>query len=189
MERAGFSLFELLFVLIIVGILGGVVVANMSGMKGDAEKTVEQAGIETVRQALLLIQTKALKRSTLEITVIDALGEPHSLTMKKFDQNATLNTFTPKGFPRALSVLEWEGVNVELAYDSREDMTFGSTALALALDPPNRERWQTAEGRPVGRERMTRITGVANKKDYNEGESAYWQYDPTRGTITFSKER
>ncbi|MDR0747125.1 MAG: prepilin-type N-terminal cleavage/methylation domain-containing protein [Helicobacteraceae bacterium] len=187
--RAGFSLFELLFALIIVAILGGVVVANLLSVKGDAERVAEQSGIEKVREALLFIRSKAIKRENLELTIIDALGEPHRLTMRKADQNATLNMLSAQKFPRALSVLAWEGMDVELAYDSIEDMIFGSTALALVIDPPDRDKWQTFEGESVDNERITRIVGIASKKDYNEKENVHWRYDPTRGTIKFSKER
>ncbi len=55
-SRRGFTLFEMLLVLTIIGLLMGLVIYSLSGVTGDAQRQKAQADILTLREGLTAYQ-------------------------------------------------------------------------------------------------------------------------------------
>ncbi|HYN55912.1 MAG TPA: prepilin-type N-terminal cleavage/methylation domain-containing protein [Motilibacterales bacterium] len=57
-EETGFSLIELLIVIVVLGVLGGIVVFGVGAFKGDSEAAACAANLKTVQVAATAYQAK-----------------------------------------------------------------------------------------------------------------------------------
>lgn len=74
----GFSLIEMLIVIVIVGILGTVVVVAMTGLRGDAEDSACPAGLRNLNTA---VESYFAQYETTSIVAADASPDGYERTL------------------------------------------------------------------------------------------------------------
>jgi prepilin-type N-terminal cleavage/methylation domain-containing protein len=210
MRRLAFTMIELVFVIVILGVLAVVALPRFIGVQDDAQIAVEKSGIGAVRSALQAVRAKAIAkaRRDFNISVIDKNGLFYSVnypanTLVAANQESE-GDFSVSNYPNALSVGAWSvgGASVDSAtpvtaqfasYDGDEKK--GSTALAIALEPNGRDDFSTFGTPPhsgytpsaVSGGTISYITGRATKLVIDPNADPcfgkFWVYNSVSGSI------
>ncbi|MEQ8819162.1 MAG: type II secretion system major pseudopilin GspG [Sumerlaeia bacterium] len=100
MSRRGFTLMEIMLVVIIIGILAAVVVTNFSGMSTDARLARAQADLGQLRTQLSLFEQRYGRYPTLEDGGLMALLErPSSIPEDEWRRFGETEPIDPWGNP------------------------------------------------------------------------------------------
>lgn len=184
MKRAAFTMIELIFVIVILGILAAVAIPKLAGVQDDALVSSEKTGIASARSGTAAIRGRALSRPGVDInvTVTSISGNQGYVTFISGATDAT--GISSSKFPNALSV-STAGISsntqATLTYTVGEGTGF---ALATVLEPEGRESWATlaASGNTtiVGPASLTVLDSSA---EYTKSGS--WRYDPSTGIYTY----
>jgi len=167
---------ELIFVIVILGILAAVAVPKLADVQDDAQAANEQAGVGAIRVSLQSIHGKLILGSgTYAAPVVKADGTTMSPNVNLTSTNCVNN------YPLGLSVTSASAVaSAEVSQDA--DYT-----LALVLEPGSRNSWKTSAR---GATNSTYIAGpatinVPSSSSASLKNSGSWGYSPSTGTIVY----
>ncbi|MDR1911959.1 MAG: type II secretion system protein [Helicobacteraceae bacterium] len=207
-----FTIIELIFVIVILGVLAAIALPRFAVIQDDAQISVEKSGIGSVRSSIMAFRGKAIARSgrELNITIFDNKSLVYKVvypanTKVAANQEGEEN-LSVANYPNALSVGAWSegGANENSAtlvaprFVNREDAEKGSTALAIALEPGGRGDFSTFSAPPhsgytppiISGGSISYITGRAAKNVADPSADPcfgkFWVYNSASGTIAIA---
>lgn len=190
MKRNAFTMIELIFVIVILGILASVAIPKLAGVQDDALVSTEDAGIAAARSSIQAVHGTAILRGANDFntTVSTAEGRSAKLLMQQPIPVAT-TTLSAARYPVSLSlvddttgVAEGAAVTVNAAASTNNANTLG-----VVLDAGNRDSWKTAAPNAalpfnIAGPATSSLTAGNTDAQYNTTMS--WAYNPNSGTIT-----
>ena len=177
MNRSAFSMIELVFVIVILGILAAVAVPKFSSIQDDALVSNEKTTIGIVRQGITSLYGKRLVR-----------GQDFSvaLTNKSGIDYTSQVSFTSKLYPTTLDVQDTNGStdnNLTTATIRGDRKTFALVVEADGLSDWNRSAFTVGDA-SAGK---IQYTGPASNVVTDTGAEMYigkyWEYNNTNGKI------
>jgi len=175
MNRSAFSMIELVFVIVILGILAAVAVPKFSSIQDDALISNEKTTIGVVRQGVSMLYGKRLVRGEdFNISLTDKDGVDY--TAKVY--------FTSKLYPMTLDVQatgESTDNNLSTA-TTRGDRK----AFALVVEPDGLSDWNRSQ--LLDSNTTVYYTGPASNVVTDSGAEIkignYWEYNNQNGKLT-----
>lgn len=173
MKRQAFTMIELVFVIVVLGILASIAIPKLSNIQDDAQVSSENSGISAMRVALQALHGKIILNGSndLNITVTKDDGTQAICTIKSTD---IIN-----GYPKYLSLSD-DYTSLSQA-QSQNDKT-----IALLLEPSARKLWKTKADTTA---ENSRIAGPASMSISDEtspiNNKGSWLYIPSTGSIVY----
>ena len=213
MKRSAFTMIELIFGIVIMGILAAVALPRFAGVQDDALVATEKAGIGSIRASLQAIRGHAITRASADInqSIFDDAGTKYYVWLKKVGTSATTNYsnkdyLSRSNYPNALSTEQFTGTAdstiLPAFLGSNTDPKYGPSTLAMVLEPGGRDSWVTSDTELVsGTASATTVQDTEGKKSYLQGpamrgvtdeqaeynDKMNWEYNSYAGTMTANK--
>ena len=186
MKRNAFTMIELIFVIVILGILASVAIPKLAGVQDDALEATERAAISSARTGVQALHGKRVIRgaASIKVSLTDNKGAAHTVY---FDANSTTaagttSTFSNQGYPFGLSIAGTPGT----ADTNATAVVAASGAqlpLIIVLEMDNPAQWSTEADTNAS---ISVINGPASTtvdaaSDATITSANYWQYSPESG--------
>ena len=188
MKKSAFTMIELIFVIVILGILATVAIPKLASLEDDAIVAKEKSGIASARSGVLTIQSRSKNRAgkafTLNIEKFatdNTNGESVAVAFTGRDDLVT-GTSTTSNYPVALSVSNFTGdASTVPAVAGAINTGLG---MALVLGADERDQWQTK-----GDVNKSFVAGPASSTiattDAEFNTLGSWEYTITTGRFTY----
>jgi len=176
MLRSAFSMIELVFVIVILGILAAVAIPNFSGLQDDALISNEKTTIGLVRQGVISLYGQRLIR-----------GKDFSVTYTTSDgtDRSALVNFTSRHYPVSLDVEDNTIASSDNTFTSATT-TGDNKSLALIIDSDSLGEWNRS-GQATASDKIA-YSGPASNIVIDQNAilhtGSYWQYDNTNGKLS-----
>jgi general secretion pathway protein G len=175
--RRGFSLIELIFVIVILGVLASVAIPKMHITKNEALISSEKQVIGYARQNLVMLHTKR---------VVTGRDFKISLTNIDNEEYRASIIFTKTLFPHSLSIKDnSQNALTDNNLDYSDTLSKGSRkVLALAIEPESLTEWEKIDGSADSTHRWRGLAStIINDSNYEISNTNYWEYNNTSGKI------
>lgn len=161
--KSAFTMIELIFVIIILGILAATALPKFIGIQDDAKISTEKGTIGAVRGGIALSHGKWLLRQG---------------TSNDWDGDGTNETFTTQGYL----------ANLETGLD--KDSALATTNIFGEILTEGAQEWRRLATADVNTTdyagpATTNDGGVPNEGTNDINTSGAWQYSNTEGTVTY----
>lgn len=121
-SKKAFTMIELIFAIIIIGILASVAIPRLAATRDDAEMTKASVTIASVRNALSMERQKRILRGKFD--TITAVGGPNTGVFGHFDDNSSDTAVLEYAIPSSTSKGKWEFNNNEYIFHGQTDVAF-----------------------------------------------------------------
>ncbi|WP_281951443.1 type II secretion system protein [Nitrosophilus kaiyonis] len=179
--KKSFTIIELVFVIVIIGILAAMALPRFVGVQNDALVSVEKSAIGAARQSLISFNGWAIlhpKESNITVEIYDERNQPYNCAV----------IFSDERYPITVTAKQ-KGV------DTDNNCTIGSsthigeyrTLAPLMLDPSTIKDWNSTRVDA----RFENLNGPASNFVDDElseiHQGMYWRYDNTNGFLVIKK--
>ncbi|WP_187647284.1 type II secretion system protein [Nitrosophilus labii] len=181
MESRAFTIIELIFAIVIIGVLTTIAISRFESIEDDALSAVEKSTIGEARQSILSFYGWALLHPSEENKTVSIIGKDGN----RYDCAVI---FSSQRYPVTVTAKE-TGVFTDnnLSIGSGTNIGDYKTLAPLMLDPPTIKDWNSTRVE----ERYEYLTGPAtNFVTYENAElkkGMYWRYDNHQGILGLKK--
>jgi len=179
-QKEAFTMIELIFVIVILGVLAAVAIPRLAGVQDDALIASEKSGIASIRGGIASLHGKMmLAGGDINQTIIRADGSEIEIKIKASSTK----------FPNALSV---DFATKEIKEGDTQAVEGNEATLAIVLEPEAREQYKTSGSEVFNSTYLSyEIAGPASstvsdsKAEISVNDS--WEYNTKNGRIIFKK--
>ena len=173
MKKSAFTMIELIFVIVILGILATVAIPKLSGIEEDAYLGKAKSAIGSARSAVISLQGRAkLRNANFNITVESKSGT-ESTAAVVFANDDTSDVHYSSKFPISLSV----NFSTNKLEQERAANDANASGMAALLGGEGREVWAT-----VANDTDANNTDVTN----TNVNDANWTYSSSTGRFSIN---
>ena len=189
MKRTAFTMIELIFVIVILGILASVALPKLAGVQDDALEASERAGMASARTGVQALHGKRIIRGQAPVIVslADNTGLTHTVTfIGASSAGPAARSFSDQGYPWGLSISSAPGVASAQANQAVQAASGTEMPLVVVLELENPGQWATTVD--AGDGNRTSIKGPASStistgSDALINTDSDWLYVPTTGQM------
>jgi len=125
-QKSAFTMIELVFVIVVIGILASVAIPRLAATRDDAETTKARVMVASIRNALSMERQKRILRGNFD--KIKAVGGATTGVFGNFDDNTSLPTVLEYAMPSNTNKGHWEyklvGTENQYIYHGLSDVIF-----------------------------------------------------------------